>query len=780
MRHESGVLWRRQQKPHPISNHPNMLEKFFKSEAEPDPVAVQQQKEIEAQKTLDTELQQVAGLQDQAPLAELALQSAFTKVRQAAADKISESALLHEVEKSSQDKSVQHIVREKIKQQKQAQSEQQQAQQAIEDIARKLESLAKSSHSPLFKQQYQHLIKAWDEHGSTLHLAAKAKEQAHFDAAKVACDKILAEFAEEDARLEAAREAERVLAAEREAQKILSVKTAEEKKIEQEQLLLEKQQGEEKKKQHDKQQNQLELGLKGILAAIEVLLQDGQVNQAAKKLKNAQSKLESLDKKIAAHYENPILLLQKRINELRDWQGFAALPKKQELCEKMQQLVGVELPPPALADAIHELQEQWKALKGGLQAEEQKLWLQFKESADKAYEPCKQYFEQLRSLRAENLRQRENICNELENYFKANNWAALESNSGDWKAVDKIVETAKNEFHRFSPVDHKQLNPIKERFDAALKPIIEKLRAEQKLHENQKQQLIDQAKKLLEQADVQVAIDGAKKLQQQWKVTGVTRQREDQKLWQQFRSACDAVFARRDAEKLQATASLQQDIAKAEDLCKQIEALAAQDDNELQKSREQYQLLRSQFLSIDTLSKEKQQKLFRVFYKTCDHYQERVAGIKDRKQQSAMQEAFTKANLCAQLENGSLSADEGQTQWAALSAALSTEHNTVLEKRFANALKIARGETKTDFTANDKARRVILIRLEMLKNQETPAEDKPLRMEFSLKQLSGGLGKKPADPKLELQTLTLEWLGCAIGLPEHREKLQQRFDALVK
>jgi len=68
----------------------------------------------------------------------------------------------------------------------------------------------------------------------------------------------------------------------------------------------------------------------------------------------------------------------------------------------------------------------------------------------------------------------------------------------------------------------------------------------------------------------------------------------------------------------------------------------------------------------------------------------------------------------------------------------------------------------------------------MLKNKETPAEDKALRMEYSLKQLSGGFGKKTLDPKLETQTLTLEWLAAPIGLPEHRDALQQRFDGLVK
>jgi len=754
-----------------------MLEKFFKSEPEPNPAELQQLKDIERQKALDVELMQLAELHEQPKLADVALHSSFTRVRQGAAEKITDANVLHELEKNSQDKSVQHIVREKLKQQKLAITEQQHVQQQVDDICQKLENLAKSSHSPLFKQQYQHLIKEWSEHNSEHHQAAKTAQQSRLNKAQKSCEAVLAEFAEEEARLQTQREAELTLAAERTAEKIISAAISKEEQEKLEQAALETQQlneqKQEQKKQHDKQQNLLEQGLKGILPAIELALQEGHVSHAAKKLKNAQSKMDSLDKKIAHLYENKLQQLQKQLIELRDWQGFAALPKKQELCDKMQQLVGIELPPQALADAIHDLQEQWRELKGGGQQEEQKLWTQFKEAADKAYEPCKQFFNQQRVLRAENLRQRENICTELENYYQAYNWE-----QADWKAVEKICETAKNEFHRFSPVDHKHQSIIKERFDKALKPIIEKLRGEQKSHEHQKQQLIEQAKKLLETPDVRAAIEEAKKLQQQWKTTGVTRPREDQKLWQQFRTVCDAIFARRNAQNQQLAEALQQDLAKAEALCQQIEAVAALNDAELQHSRDQYQTLRSEFLSLSSLSKEKQQKLFRNFYKACDLYQERLAGIKDRKQHAIAQEAFRKAQLCAALESGA-SLDTIQSQWAS-DITLSQEQEAVLNKRYEQAQKIARGEMKPDSAANEKQRRLILIQLEILNNRETPPSDKALRMEYQLKQLSAGLGKKVVDVKQQSNALVLEWLGCAAGLPEYHDTLQQRFATLVK
>jgi hypothetical protein len=759
-----------------------MLDKFFKSSSDTKNHNGQHTPlEPTAEQALEQELQQVATIVEPQALAKLATLSGFTRVRQAAAERITDIPVLHELEKLSQDKSVQHIVREKIRQHKQAQADQQQAGQHIDSLCEKLEHLARSSHSPLFKPQYEHQMREWQELGDELHLAFKFTAQPRFDAAKTACDQVLEMFAAEEARLQEQRDAEAALAAqtqqEKEAQKAVWDKLAEEQKAEQEQADLKKQQEDEQKKKRDREQAQLEEGLKGILPAIELALQNGQVNHAAKKIKNAQGKLEQLDKALAHSYEGRLQLLNKQLAELRDWQGFAAIPKKQELIVGMQKLADAPLLPAELVTAIHDLQEQWRNLKGGGLAEEQTLWVQFKEAADKAYEPCKIHFEEQKNLRAENLKQREQICQQLEGYCSACDWEKVD----DWKAVEKIIETAKKEFHRFSPVDHKQLAVIKERFEAALAPIVEKLRIVQKQNEAQKHQLIEQTRKLMETTDTRAAIEAAKKMQADWKTIGITRHHEDQKLWQQFRAACDAVFARRDAEKKQFTDTLQQDIAKAEDLCKQIELLAALPDSELQKSRDQYQNLRNQFQSIASLSKEKQKKQFRLFYQACDHYQARVDGIKDRKQQSAMQEVFRKATLCAQLESGALNADDAQAQWASPEGAvLGAEHSAVLDKRFANAQKIARGEQKADFAANDRARRLILIRLEMLKNKETPVEDKALRMEYSLKQLSGGFGKKTLDPKLEMQTLTLEWLAAPIGLPEHRDALQQRFDGLVK
>jgi hypothetical protein len=50
---------------------------------------------------------------------------------------------------------------------------------------------------------------------------------------------------------------------------------------------------------------------------------------------------------------------------------------------------------------------------------------------------------------------------------------------------------------------------------------------------------------LQESDDWKNATDSLKKLQEQWKAVGSADPRDEQKLWQRFRSACDVFFSRK-------------------------------------------------------------------------------------------------------------------------------------------------------------------------------------------------------------------------------------------
>jgi hypothetical protein len=64
-------------------------------------------------------------------------------------------------------------------------------------------------------------------------------------------------------------------------------------------------------------------------------------------------------------------------------------------------------------------------------------------------------------------------------------------------------------------------------------------------HKEKKEQLIEQARQLQESSDWKSTTEALKKLQDQWKLIGSADPRDEQKLWQRFRSACDVFFNRK-------------------------------------------------------------------------------------------------------------------------------------------------------------------------------------------------------------------------------------------
>jgi hypothetical protein len=66
-----------------------------------------------------------------------------------------------------------------------------------------------------------------------------------------------------------------------------------------------------------------------------------------------------------------------------------------------------------------------------------------------------------------------------------------------------------------------------------------------KEHKDKKEVLIAKAKELQDSSDWKLATESLKKLQEEWKTIGSADPRDEQKLWQRFRSACDHFFNRK-------------------------------------------------------------------------------------------------------------------------------------------------------------------------------------------------------------------------------------------
>lgn len=281
--------------------------------------------------------------------------------------------------------------------------------------------------------------------------------------------------------------------------------------------------------------------LEDTLGQLEAALEAKLLKESRQLLKSAQQNLRELDPRSGRRFQARMQLLNGQFRELNDWQGFATEPKQIALCEQMEYLAEQPMDPEAKAQRIKELQNEWRELGG---SSDRPLWSRFKAASDRAYEPCKAYFSAKSGLKEANLEKRIAICDQLESFVENADWAAI-----DWKAAERIHQTARQEWKDAWPVEFRENRQVQKRFDDLLKRLEAPLDEERRKNEALKADIVARAQALVEHEPLSEAMNRAKALQGEWQSVGITRHREDRKLWQAFRKACDRIFARRDAER---------------------------------------------------------------------------------------------------------------------------------------------------------------------------------------------------------------------------------------
>ena len=302
-----------------------------------------------------------------------------------------------------------------------------------------------------------------------------------------------------------------------------------------------------------------------LLDKISALVQEGHVLEAEKALKEARQLLKTLKLKSARLQE-----LGDEVYKLKDWARFAILPKKEALMARMAALVAEETTDhDGRQQLIKEIQAEWSALGKVNNDEERRLWKQFQDLGQQAWEPVKKHLDEQKAREDANAERRSALCQELEEY-SANMPAEV-----NWQRHVAILRTAREEWQRHHPVGPKAHKALQTRFSSVINALEAKLQAEYSRHEAGKQQLIAQAAALRDSEDVRGACEAAKGLQQAWKETGSCGHARDQKLWEEFREHCDALFARREDVKTQQKTEDQDMVEQASKLLDQVEEVMA-------------------------------------------------------------------------------------------------------------------------------------------------------------------------------------------------------------
>ena len=287
------------------------------------------------------------------------------------------------------------------------------------------------------------------------------------------------------------------------------------------------------------EQKRLTSELAAMIKSIQAAVEDGRLKPASQTLSQARA----IQKRGISGFEKDINALSAQVGEMRDWQDFATHPKRDQLITDLQHLVDNPLDPINQADRLKDLRRQWNSL-GIVRREEAELQTRFDALADQAFAVCKTHYAEQNTIKKDNLKKRKTLCADVQNYLQNTDWA-----TADIQAVEGIMRAARSEWRTYHPCDSKALRPVEKEFEAAQAQLYQHIKTARDHNVEAKKAVVEDAKALLELDDIEIQTTQAKALQSRWKTIGSTPRSIDQRLWREFRAACDEIFKRLDTSK---------------------------------------------------------------------------------------------------------------------------------------------------------------------------------------------------------------------------------------
>lgn len=496
-----------------------------------------------------------------------------------------------------------------------------------------------------------------------------------------------------------------------------------------------------------------------LLRKAQQALVAGRSRQAVGMRRSLEAKIQSLPQ-VPKHLVERLQQFDAKLHELEDWKRFAVSPKRGELIEEMQSLVGSDAEPTQLAEQIKQLQEDWKSLaKGSSDSDED--WQKFHAAAQAAYEPCRQFFEAQAQERARSLERRRALVARLGDYERTTDWEHVE-----WKNVANALRSARQEWRDCGPTERAATKPLEQEFEALLERVHQRLSAEYAANLERKELLVKQAQRLASQTDLSQAAEEVKRLQHAWREVGLTSHREGQSLWEEFKRHCDAVFEKRRTEHAERNALYDQSEGQAAALCSEAELLSRRSGVELFAGAARARELRESFAMIDHLPPHKAQALQRRFSRALADFDSAMARQRDEDMQRAWDEVFAFAD---QIRVRQVEGHEATTIAQELGEGVKR-----LSKSGAAAIQ-RKLNSNGDITANTTLMRDLVIRAEIASELQTPPSDQARRREMQLQSLVARRGEPVGSVREQLEALALELIALGPVSSPAYEELFARF-----
>ena len=233
-------------------------------------------------------------------------------------------------------------------------------------------------------------------------------------------------------------------------------------------------------------------------------------------------------------------------NDLRELDFKHNLEKKIKIVEEAFQLSLLEDVTNSFK-RLQELHKAWKEDVGPVSREfREEIWQKFSEATKIIHDKRDKYFNQQRSNYQDNIHKKLDIIKSLENFDFSQNKTHL-----DWQKSIKEFELKREVFFTIGKVPRNnsqkiwdQLKDVTRKFNHAKNLFYKDLNSIQHKNLEKKQALLELAKSLKDSDDFKNATGQMKKIQADWKVIGHVPRKYSDKIWKEFKEACNHYFDR--------------------------------------------------------------------------------------------------------------------------------------------------------------------------------------------------------------------------------------------
>jgi len=261
---------------------------------------------------------------------------------------------------------------------------------------------------------------------------------------------------------------------------------------------------------------------------------------------------------------------------------------KHNLVEKEKLIVRAEAlnDEPNIDVAFKELQQLhklWKEEVGPVQKEiREEVWQRFSAATKVIHDKRHESFKELKSTFDENTAKKEVIITQIV-MFETD---GLKSHS-DWQNAIKKVEKLRDDFFKVGRVSRKQNEALWKKFKEATRhfnsrknDFYKNIKSEQLENLTKKRALLAQAQELKENKDLDANVALVKKIQADWKNIGHVPRKYSDKIWKEFKDACNFFFDRYHEESDKVDEGLLETFKAKKEYLESLKTAAAEKDFE--------------------------------------------------------------------------------------------------------------------------------------------------------------------------------------------------------